>query len=163
MAHLLKAMVDKELVLNFILDCCFSVTVYCEDYTTIRFLPYDAEIDSKYPLSFGKSLGDKADRPANSDAFMLPNWLINSDGYAILVACDPHEFAKRITSDRQNHGALFYFLLKTFTGCAASGKNRGIFFFTFVLGTGNLNRNITPCFTGTRTKVSLATSIRGLT
>lgn len=73
LAHLFKATVDKELVVAFVLDCCFTATIYCDDDPTIRFLPYDAEIDSKYPPSFEKSPGDGADRPANSDAFMLPN------------------------------------------------------------------------------------------
>lgn len=117
LAHLLKAMTDKGLVVTLVLDCCFSATVYRDDDTTVRFLPYDAEIDSKYPLSLEKSPGDEADRATNRDASMLPNWLINPNGYAILVACGPHESAKGITSepDGQNHGALSYFLLKAFT------------------------------------------------
>lgn len=123
LAHLLKAMVDKGLVVTLVLDCCFSATVYRDvDDPTIRFLPYDAEIDSKYPLSFEtlsleKSPEYGADRPANRDASMIPNWLINPDAYAILVACGPHEFAKGFTSDVRNHGALSYFLLRTFTEC----------------------------------------------
>lgn len=134
LAHLLKAMVDKGLVVTLVLDCCFSATVYRnDDDPTIRFLPYDAEIDSKYPLSFEtlsleKSPEYGADRPANRDASMLPNWLINPDGYAILVACGPHEFAKGFTSDVQNHGALSYFLLRTFIECdGLRKKHRSIY------------------------------------
>ena len=123
LARLLKNMIDKGLVVTLVLDCCFSATVYREG-NTMRFLPYDAKIDSKYPLNPEKSLekslekspGDEANSAANRDASMLLNWLINPDGYAILVACGPHEVAKGITYelDGQNHGALSYFLLKTF-------------------------------------------------
>ena len=130
LADLLKAMVDKELVVTLVLDCCFSATVYRDNDPTIRFLPFDAEIDSKYSLSLEKNPEDGADRSANRDASMLPNWLINPDGYAILVACGPHEFAKGNTSkhDGQNHGALSYFLLKIFTECGGlRKKHRSIY------------------------------------
>lgn len=122
LAHWLKAMVDKGLVVTLVLDCCFSATVYRDDDPTIRFLPYDAEIDSKDPLSLEKSSGFGADRLATRDASMQPNWLINPDGYAILVACGPDEFAKVLTANGQNHGALSYFLLKTFTECGGLRK-----------------------------------------
>ncbi|MCJ1269028.1 hypothetical protein MMC22_008916 [Lobaria immixta] len=134
LAHLLKAMVDKGLVVTLVLDCCFSAAVYRDDDDpTIRFLPYDAEVDSKYPLSLEtlsleKSPEYGADRPANRDASMLPNWLINPDAYAILVACGPHEFAKGVTSDVRNHGALSYFLLRAFTECdGLRKKHRNIY------------------------------------
>ena len=129
LAHLLKAMADKELVITLVLDCCFSATVYRDNDPTIRFLPFDAEIDSKYPLSL-ENHGDETDRPTNRDASMRPNWLINPDGYAILVACGPHEVAKGITSrpDGQNHGALSYFLLKTLKECGGLRKKHMIIY-----------------------------------
>lgn len=122
LAHWLKAMVDKGLVVTLVLDCCFSATVYRDDDPTIRFLPYDAEIDSKDPLSLAKSPEFGADRPANRDASMQLNWLINPDGYAILVACGPDEFARGLIANGQKYGALSHFLLKTFTECGGLEK-----------------------------------------
>lgn len=124
----LKAMVDKGLVVTLVLDCCFSATVNRrDDDPTIRFLPYNAKIDSKNPLGLEKS-PDRVDRSANRDASMLLNWLINADGYAILVACGPNELAKGLTVDGQSHGALSYFLLKTFTECGGlEKKHRNIY------------------------------------
>jgi hypothetical protein len=119
---LLKAMVDKGLVVTVVLDCCFSASVYRRDDLSIRYLPYDAEIDSKYPINPKKSLGGEAGHPASRDASMLPNWLINPDGYAILAACGPHEEATELKlEDRRRHGALSYFLL-TLIECSGLGK-----------------------------------------
>lgn len=122
LAIALKAMVDKGLVVTLVLDCCFSATVYRGDNPTVRFLPYSAKIDTKYQLSSEKSLGDGADRLANRDASMLPNWLINPDGYAILIACGLNEFAKEYTEDEQSYGLLSYFLLRTFIECSGIRK-----------------------------------------
>ncbi|MCJ1423303.1 hypothetical protein MMC29_001185 [Sticta canariensis] len=125
LANWLKAMVDKGLVVTLVLDCCFSATVVRDkheknddddrdDDPTIRSLPYDAEIDSKYPMTRENSPGNGADYFADRDVSMRPNWLINPDGYAIIVACGPHELAKGITYDGQSYGALSFFLLGTF-------------------------------------------------
>ncbi|KAF4630753.1 hypothetical protein G7Y89_g7385 [Cudoniella acicularis] len=123
LAFLWKAMVEKGLVVTLVLDCCFSVSVYRRD-DGIRCLPYDAEIDSKYPLYPEKSLEYISDGSASRDANMLPNWLIKPDGYAMLVACGPNEVAKGITSaDGQRHGALSYFLLRTLRKCGGLQKN----------------------------------------
>lgn len=109
LASLLKMMVDNGLVITLILDCCFSASVYRRDDPTIRFLPYDAKIDSRYSLDTEIILenGD----PTYRDASMRPNWLVNPDRFAILTACGPHEKAVEPKFDGQNHGALSYFLL----------------------------------------------------
>ncbi|KAM3080651.1 hypothetical protein ACMFMG_005586 [Clarireedia jacksonii] len=118
LAVALKAMVDKGIVVTLVLDCCFSAAAYRDGDPTIRFLPYDSEIDSNSPPSLEGSLedsiGDRVERSASRDASMLPNWFINPDGYAILTACGPHQFAKGLTFDGQTYGALSYFLLRTF-------------------------------------------------
>jgi hypothetical protein len=123
LAFSLNAMVNKGLVLTLVLDCCFSATVYRRDDPSVRFLPYDPEVDSKFPLDPEKSLENGAGGPGSRNASMLPNWLINPDGYAILVACGPHEVAKGLTSeDGQRHGALSYFLLRTLIECGGLKK-----------------------------------------
>jgi hypothetical protein len=58
------------------------------------------------------SLEHAAASSENRDAFMLSNWLINSDEYAIITACDSHEEAKEIKLENgQTHKVLIYFLL----------------------------------------------------
>jgi Caspase domain len=113
LAFSLKAMVDKGLVLTLVLDCCFSASIYRRDDPNVRFLPYDVEIGSRYLLDPEISLRDETCYLASRDACMRPNWLIDPDGYAILVACDPHKEAIELKADGQSHGALSYFLLKT--------------------------------------------------
>lgn len=118
LAFSLKAMVDKGLVVTLVLDCCFSATVYRRDNHGVRSLAYDAEIDSKPPSDFEDGLEYAAIHSAERNASMRENYLLNPDRYAILVACGPHEVAKELISeDGKSHGALSYFLLKTFTEC----------------------------------------------
>jgi hypothetical protein len=115
LAFSLRAMADKGLVVTLVLDCCFSASVSRRDDSGIRSLPYNTEIDSRFPLDPVKNLAKGADLLANRDASMLPNWLISPTGYAILVACGPHEFAKELKSvSGEGNGALSYFLLRTF-------------------------------------------------
>jgi hypothetical protein len=118
----LKAMVDKGLVITLVLDCCFSASVYRRDDPSVRFLPYDAEIDSEFLLDLERGTEDGAGGLASREASMLPNWLINPDGYAILVACGPHEEALERKFDGQMHGVLSYFLLRTLKECGGLRK-----------------------------------------
>ncbi len=118
----LKAMVDKGLVITLVLDCCFSASVYRRDDPSARFLLYDAEIDSEFLLDLEKGTEDGAGGLASREASMLPNWLINPDGYAILVACGPHEEALERKFDGQMHGTLSYFLLRTLKECGGLRK-----------------------------------------
>ncbi|KAI9764584.1 MAG: hypothetical protein M1840_008313 [Geoglossum simile] len=109
LASLLKVMANNGLIITLVLDCCFSASVYRRDDPNIRFLPYDANVDSEYSLDPQKY--SENDSPAYRDASMVPNWLINPDRYAILTACGPHEEAIGPRFDGQSHGALSYFLL----------------------------------------------------
>ncbi|KAH6696608.1 putative caspase [Leptodontidium sp. MPI-SDFR-AT-0119] len=118
----LKAMVDKGLVVTLVLDCCFSASLYRRDDPSVRSLLYSPEIDSKFPLDLEKGTEDGAGGLASRDASMLPNWLINPDGYAILVACGPHEEALERKFDGQTHGILSYFLHRTLKECGGLGK-----------------------------------------
>jgi hypothetical protein len=117
LAYSLNAMIRKWLVVTLVLDCCFSASVYRHGYASIRYLPYDTEIGSMIPLDSKGSPGDiQANKPASRDASMLPNWLIDPDKYAILVACGPSEEAgESLFADGQIHGLLSYFLLESLT------------------------------------------------
>ncbi|KAK0113059.1 hypothetical protein ONS95_014765 [Cadophora gregata] len=107
LASLLKNMVDNDLVITLILDCCFSGSVYRHDEPSVRFLPYDPEFESDRPLDPKKNVEDGMYR----DVSMQPNWLLNPDRYAILTACGPHQVAIEPRFEGKNHGALSYFLL----------------------------------------------------
>ncbi|KAI0133388.1 putative caspase [Hypoxylon sp. NC0597] len=115
LAFSIKAMVDKGLVVTLVLDCCFSATVYRRDDPNVRFLQFDPKIDYMYPPEIFKREVDPGDSDQpDRDTSMSPNWLINPDGYAILVACGPHELAiERRFNGGPKHGALSYFLLTT--------------------------------------------------
>jgi hypothetical protein len=114
LAIALKAMVDKGLVVSLVLDCCFSASVFRRKDSAVRFLPFDASVDDEIVTDL--TIGDGSTQPAGSaarDVSMLPNWLINPDGYAIITACGPNELAREIEGpDKQIHGALSHLLLE---------------------------------------------------
>jgi hypothetical protein len=119
----LKAMVDKGLKVTLVLDCCFSGSVYRSDDPGIRFLPYDPDIDLKFRSEVVNSADNGTGGPISRDASMLPNWLINPNGYAILAACGPQEVARERKFDGQICGVLSYFLLTTLRECGGPTMN----------------------------------------
>ena len=128
MAFSLKAMVEKALVVTIVLDCCFSASVYRRNDSNIRFLPYDAETDSKFPLDQELSVGDETRGSGKRNASMLPNWLINPDQYGMLTSCGPQEEASEfITRDGQMHGASSYFLLPLIKSGGFTRKHKDIY------------------------------------
>lgn len=116
LAIALKAMVDKGLVVSLVLDCCFSASVFRQKDPAVRFLPFDTSTNDEIVTDLTVDPGDGSTQPAGSaarDVSMLPNWLINPDGYAIITACGPNELAREIEGlDKQIHGALSYLLLE---------------------------------------------------
>ncbi|RYP41528.1 hypothetical protein DL767_000955 [Monosporascus sp. MG133] len=126
LARLLKAMVDKGLVITLVLDCCFSASVYRDhDDTGIRFLPYDADSESEYRFDPEESFASAG--PAYRDASALPNWLINPDRCAILTACGPHEKAAEPRFNGQRHGALSYYLLEVLKTVGLTKRHSDIY------------------------------------
>jgi hypothetical protein len=129
LAGLLYDMVEKELAVTVVLDCCFSGSVMRND-DSVRFLPYDSSVDLAYPPIFrqGSSLGGQAIPTAYRGASMSPNWLINPDGYTIYAACGPTEKAHEMSAGGTKHGALSYFLIRTFTRYGrVGGKHQHIY------------------------------------
>ncbi|KAE8440512.1 hypothetical protein EG329_007409 [Mollisiaceae sp. DMI_Dod_QoI] len=108
LACLLNAMVSNGLVITLVLDCCFSASAYRRDDPSVRFLPYNAAMDSEYSADPERS--PKNEMSLYRDVSMLPNWLMSPDRYVILTACGPHEEAAGLKS---GYGALSYFLLRT--------------------------------------------------
>jgi hypothetical protein len=116
LAIALKAMVDKGLVVSLVLDCCFSASVYRQKDPAVRFLPFNASIEDEVVTDLTIDPRDGSTQPTGSaarDVSMLPNWLVNPEGYAIITACGPNELAREIEGlDKQIHGALSHLLLE---------------------------------------------------
>ena len=117
LASLVNAMVNRGLVVTLVLDCCFYASVYRLDDPETRFLPYSSGIDSEAQVDPETVLETESNDSGSRDISMLPNWLINPDGYTILVACGPDEEAREPKFDGKRHGALSYCLLKTLGEC----------------------------------------------
>ncbi|KAL2156763.1 hypothetical protein VTH82DRAFT_1509 [Thermothelomyces myriococcoides] len=130
LAGLLKAMVDRKLVVTLALDCCFSGSVYrsdgIKDNEAIRFLPYDEAIAVR---DGGEILfpGTTTNYPASRDVYSLLNWFIDPDRYAILAACGPHEIAKNPKINGQHHGLFSYFLLEAIKSLGLSASHIEIY------------------------------------
>lgn len=118
LAEDLKKMVDKGIGVTMVLDCCSSGSTLRGD-EVIRYLPYDPKIDEKY-LSFAQPPPAAVGQPSSSlrglrRASIVPNWLANPEGYAILTSSDATEKAYDVKfEDSPRHGTLTYFLLETF-------------------------------------------------
>ncbi|KAI0193866.1 hypothetical protein F4808DRAFT_475171 [Astrocystis sublimbata] len=126
LAKVLHEMVTNGLTVTVVLDCCFSGSLLRHDSasatSSVRYREYSKALyDQQLPIiretevmNFGEAKGstDGNDR----DASMLPNWLVNPEGYTVITACGPHEIAEELDlggpAADQTHGALSYFLLR---------------------------------------------------
>ncbi|RSL89476.1 hypothetical protein CDV31_015880 [Fusarium ambrosium] len=112
----LKRAVDKGLKLTLVLDCCFSGSVVRND-DSVRGLPYDVEVDRRYPpFQWTNTFtgDDAALYPTKRGASMRTNWVINPSGYTVFAACGPSEESEELSTGAGHHGALTYFLLRAF-------------------------------------------------
>ncbi|RMJ08164.1 hypothetical protein CDV36_012223 [Fusarium kuroshium] len=112
----LKQAVDKGLKLTLVLDCCFSGSVVRND-DSVRGLPYDVEVDRRYPpFQWTNTFtgDDAALYPTKRGASMRTNWVINPSGYTVFAACGPSEESEELSTGAGHHGALTYFLLRAF-------------------------------------------------
>ncbi|KAL7798571.1 putative caspase [Trichoderma ceciliae] len=128
LAGLLKAMVDKGLVVTLVLDCCFSASVYRSGDPNIRYFPCNSPAASTYLAGSDSVTGDDT-RSANRNASMRDNWLLNPGQYTILAACGPHENAKggsEASEKGERYGALSYFLLKALSDHGLERRHRDI-------------------------------------
>ncbi|KAI9684130.1 MAG: hypothetical protein M1829_003400 [Trizodia sp. TS-e1964] len=123
LAGLLKAMVDKGLVVTLVLDCCFSGSVYRRDNPSIRFLPYNPEVDLECPPNAKKT----PEVGLYRDTSMHLNWLIRPDRYAVLAACGPHEVAIEPKFEGEGNGALSYYLLSIFNQMSLTKRHGDIY------------------------------------
>lgn len=131
LAHLIKRMVQKGVVVSLVLDCCFSGGVVRKDHS-VRFLDYDPSMDALFAREGDQytNLEDTDHESIYRTASLRPNWLINPDGYTILTACGPSEVARELTINKNGdrHGFLSYFLLRTFLKLGGvEGEHRQIY------------------------------------
>ncbi|KAJ4244165.1 hypothetical protein NW762_014546 [Fusarium torreyae] len=129
LAMALNAMVRKGLVVTVVLDCCFAASVYRHDSSNVRFIPIDPDLVSAF--SVANDPVTQNEEPLGSgfrDVSMLPNWLINPNGYALLAACGPHEQANEITADGLNHGALSHFLFQSLRNGGLKKRHKDLFY-----------------------------------
>ncbi|KAF4961382.1 hypothetical protein FSARC_10198 [Fusarium sarcochroum] len=129
LAMALNAMVIKELVVTLVLDCCFAASVYRHDSSNVRFIPIDPNLASAYAIDNDITVQDvEALGSGFRDASMLPSWLINPNGYALLAACGPHEEATEIVRDEIDHGALSRFLYLSLRDGGLKKRHKDIFY-----------------------------------
>ena len=82
-------MVDSNLVVTVVLDCCFSGGVY-RQVPEVRHLPYDVKIE----LRVKKIQRDSLEAQSHSryrDISFLPKWLVDSKKFAVIAVCGPDE------------------------------------------------------------------------
>jgi hypothetical protein len=124
LAHLLKQMVEKGLLVTVVLDCCFSggvVRHHGSDVGGIRAIDSDPIIAAAYPPKLSTEIQHPGNSPDQRNASILPEWLVDPQGYTIITACQPHEIAQELTVDGERSGALSYFLVRALTALRNAG------------------------------------------
>ena len=118
LASWLKRLVERGLRTLLVLDCCFSGSVIRQGHSEsgrVRAACYDPTLDARSHYSLTPTAPRR-------DATILPDWLINPQGYAILTACGPEEKSKELTIGREKTGALTHFLLHVVNNLQLQGK-----------------------------------------
>lgn len=129
LARALNAMVEKGLILTLVLDCCFAASFYRIGYTNVRFTPPSSYFASNSPIeTSGTDPGDEPPVSKFRDVSMLPSWMMNPNGYAVLAACGPHEEATEIVQDGNHHGALSRFLYLTLQETGLGKRHKDIYY-----------------------------------
>ncbi|KAI1303462.1 caspase domain-containing protein [Xylaria venustula] len=127
LAYQLQQMAKKNINVTIVLDCCTSGGVLRNKLgPSVRYLPYDPVVDMAYPPIPNRSLSPEegAMRPADRNASMNLNWLVNPERYTILTACEPTESAQELQSNGKSHGALSFFLMRAFNKCGGVGGRK---------------------------------------
>lgn len=130
LAHLLREMVDDELLVTIVLDSCHSGGATRSDgYSAVRGIgtpdraPYpDVSLvadDDSLRASWRAARG-----PATRSVTVGGGWLPEPDGYVLLSACRASELAREIQVGDRKHGALTYWWLEALErlGTGASYK-----------------------------------------
>ncbi|KAF5019102.1 hypothetical protein F66182_8898 [Fusarium sp. NRRL 66182] len=110
----IKKMIEKELTVLLVLDCCFSGSVLRDDRPqigNIRYMEHNTYYDtsSDWPSPF-----DYYGTGALRDGAVTLSRFLDPEGYAIISACGPHELASELAFDSgATRGALSYLLINS--------------------------------------------------
>ena len=115
LAPLLDDMVHKGLKLTVILDSCHSGSISRGEDSTIRSIPWNADVDSEFPPRVPQLPRPSIFRKhVFRDAVSTSHWFLYPKNWALLAACGPHEVAKeiRVTDAKRFRGAFSYSICK---------------------------------------------------
>lgn len=123
LAHLLRAMGEKELIVTFVADCCHSggttkgvssatargmVSAGAVDFDT-RHPPQDSAVASLEALS---ATWSSVDRTVTRGATVIGDLVPGTKGFTLLAACRANELAYEDSFDgKEKNGALTYWML----------------------------------------------------
>ncbi|KAF4439493.1 Pfs domain-containing protein [Fusarium austroafricanum] len=127
LAIALNALVAKGLVVTVVLDCCFAASIYRLDRSNVRCIRVSPEVTDAYYADSKLALQENAPGSDYRDVSMQPSWLMDPNGYAMLVACDPHKEATEIIKNGVDHGALSHFLCLSLRDSGFNTRHKDIF------------------------------------
>ena len=114
----LDCMASKGLKLTVVLDSCHSGSISRNEDPLVRSVPWNAEVGSEFPLQVPTLPTFSTSKNIFRDADVRSHWLLQPQGYAVLVACGPHELAREIRVGQERHnGALSYHVLEALEFC----------------------------------------------
>jgi len=156
-AHLLKKMIDKGLVVTMFLDSCHSggstrgstkaaVRGLSTIDTTDR--PKESLVASNEELISTWSELSKTDRPATRNITKTSGWLPEARGYTLLAACREHESAIEDQFPEVRSGVLTYYLLDVLYSQRRNGINYKMLYDIVIAKVHNRYSSQTPVLEG---------------
>jgi hypothetical protein len=156
-AHLLKKMVDKGLVVTMFLDSCHSggstrgvAKAAVRGLSTVdnSDRPKDSLVASNEELIGTWSKLSKADRPATRNVIRTSGWLPEARGYTLLAACRQHEYAIEDQFPEVRSGVLTYYLLEYLYSQTRKGMNYKMLYDVIISKVHNRYSTQTPVLEG---------------
>ena len=118
LSDLIKLLVDSDLAVTVVLDCCFSGGVYRRG-PEVRYLPYDVKMElgikevQRNSLEAQSHSSEVQSHSGYRDISFLPKWLVDSKKFAVITACGPDEVTDSQKFDGQINGIFSYYLFDT--------------------------------------------------
>lgn len=114
LAKILARMGATGLRVTLVLDCCFSGSVrrHYHQEEFVRGFEFNPAVHPPLPDPNEPTAANEPEEGLDilRGARIVPNWLMNPNGYAALCACTPWEESKEITVNGVTQGALSYYL-----------------------------------------------------
>ena len=118
LAMRLDCMASKGLKLTVVLDSCHSGSISRNENPIVRSMPWNAEVGLEFPMQIPTLPTFSTSKNVFRDADVRSHWLLQPQGYAVLVACGPHELAREVCVGQERHnGALSYHVLEALEFC----------------------------------------------